>query len=206
MVKTACSVGAIDTTVAVMSGFFIFPAVFSVSGVEANAGPGLVFITLPNVFNMAFHSVPVVGYVFTVLFYLLLLLAALTSSISLHESVTVYAVESLRMTRSRASIWVSVLCMSLGVLCVYSFGPLSDFKLLGLTVFDLFDFVSSKILLPLGGIVICLFTGWYLDKRLVLAEVTNEGRLRFKLFRVYMFLVKYVVPVAIAAIFVNELI
>ena len=96
--------------------------------------------------------------------------------------------------------------MSLGVLCVYSFGPLSDFKLLGLTVFDLFDFVSSKILLPLGGIVICLFTGWYLDKRLVLAEVTNEGRLRFKLFRVYMFLVKYVVPVAIAAIFVNELI
>ena len=206
LVKTACSVGAIDTTVAVMSGFFIFPAVFSVSGVEANAGPGLVFITLPNVFNMAFHSVPVVGYVFTVLFYLLLLLAALTSSISLHESVTVYAVESLRMTRSRASIWVSVLCMSLGVLCVYSFGPLSDFTLLGLTVFDLFDFVSSKILLPLGGIVICLFTGWYLDKRLVLAEVTNEGRLRFKLFRVYMFLVKYVVPVAIAAIFVNELI
>jgi NSS family neurotransmitter:Na+ symporter len=89
---------------------------------------------------------------------------------------------------------------------VYSFGPLGDVKLFGLTFFDHFDFVSSKILLPLGGILICLFTGWYLDRRLVLDEVTNQGRLRFKLFRVYLFLIRYVVPIAIAAIFVNELI
>ena len=167
---------------------------------------GLVFITLPNVFNMAFQNVPVVGYVFTVLFYLLLLLAALTSSISLLESVTAYVVESLHQPRARASVYVSVLSMLLGVLCVYSFGPLSDVKLFGLTFFDLFDFVSSKILLPLGGILICLFTGWYLDRRLVLDEVTNQGRLRFKLFRFYLFLIRYVVPIAIAAIFVNELI
>ncbi len=203
--KTACSVSMIDTMVAVLSGFFIFPAVFSVSGVEANAGPGLVFITLPNVFNMAFQNVPLVGYVFTVLFYLLLLLAALTSSISLLESVTAYVVESLHQPRSRASVYVAVASMLLGVLCVYSFGPLSDVKLFGLTFFDLFDFVSSKILLPLGGILICLFTGWYLDRCLVLDEVTNQGRLRFKLFRVYLFLIRYVVPIAIAAIFVNEL-
>lgn len=205
LVKTACSVGIIDTIVAVLSGFFIFPAVFSVSGVTANAGPGLVFITLPNVFNMAFHNVPVLGYIFTVLFYVLLLLAALTSSISLHESVTAYVVESMHLTRKRASIWVSALCMLLGVLCVLSFGPLSDVKILGLTFFDLFDFVSSKILLPLGGIVICLFVGWYLDKQLVLNEVTNNGRLRFRFFKAYLFLIRFVVPVAIAALFVNEL-
>ena len=205
LVKTACSVGIIDTMVAVLSGFFIFPAVFSVSGVTANAGPGLVFITLPNVFNMAFHNVPVLGYIFTVLFYVLLLLAALTSSISLHESVTAYVVESMHLTRKRASIWVSALCMLLGVLCVLSFGPLSDVKILGLTFFDLFDFVSSKILLPLGGIVICLFVGWYLDKQLVLNEVTNNGRLRFRFFKAYLFLIRFVVPVAIAALFVNEL-
>lgn len=206
LVKTATSVSLIDTSVAILSGFFIFPAVFSVPGVEADAGPGLVFITLPNVFEMAFHSVPVIGYVFTVLFYLLLLLAALTSSISLHESVTAYVVESFHQTRKRASVLVSVLCMSLGVLCVLSFGVLSDVKLFGFTFFDLFDFVSSKILLPLGGIIICLFAGWYLDRKLVLEEVTNNGRLRFKLFRVYLFLIRYVVPIAIAAIFVNELI
>ncbi|MBO5784932.1 MAG: sodium-dependent transporter, partial [Bacteroidaceae bacterium] len=114
-------------------------------------------------------------------------------------------VESLHQPRARASVYVSVLSMLLGVLCVYSFGPLGDVKLFGLTFFDLFDFVSSKILLPLGGILICLFTGWYLDRRLVLDEVTNQGRLRFKLFRFYLFLIRYVVPIAIAAIFVNEL-
>ncbi len=206
LVKTACSVGVIDTTVAIMSGFFIFPAVFSVPGVEADAGPGLAFITLPNVFNMEFVGVPVLGYVFTVLFFLLLLLAALTSAISLHESVTAYVVESLGVPRTRAAVWVSALCLSLGVLCVWSFGPMADFKILGLTVFELFDFVSSKIILPLGGIIICLFVGWYLDRKLVLAELTNAGRVRFPLFRVYLFLVRYVVPVAIAAIFVNELI
>lgn len=205
LVKTACSVGVLDTLVAVLSGFFIFPAVFSVTGVDVDAGPGLVFITLPNVFRMAFHAVPLIGYVFTVLFYLLLLLAALTSTISLHESVTAYVVESMRLSRKKASAWVSLLCMSLGVLCVFSFGPLSSFKVMGLTVFELFDFLASKILLPLGGIVICLFTGWYLDRSLVQAEVTNGGKLRFRFFRFYLFLIRYVVPLAISAIFVNEL-
>ena len=205
LVKTALNVSVIDTIVAVLSGFIIFPAVFSVDGVEADVGPGLVFITLPNVFEMAFHNVPVIGYVFTVLFYMLLLLAALTSSISLHESVTAYLLERFHLPRGRASGLVSVSCMTLGVLCILSFGVLSGYTLFGLTFFDLFDFLASKVLLPLGGIVISLFVGYYLDRRIVRNEITNNGSLTFRLFGLYIFLTRYVVPVAIAAIFVNEL-
>lgn len=205
LVKTALNVSLIDTVVAVLSGFIIFPAVFSVEGVEADAGPGLVFITLPSVFEMAFHNVPVIGYVFTVLFYLLLLLAALTSSISLHESVTAYLLECFHLPRKTASILVSVSCMALGVLCTLSFGVMSDVTLFGLTVFELFDFLASKVLLPVGGILISLFVGYYLDRRIVQAEITNRGRLSFRLFGLYVFLIRYVVPIAIVAIFVNEI-
>ena len=204
--KTACSVSMIDTLVAVLSGFFIFPAVFSVSGVEANAGPGLVFITLPSVFNIAFHGVPWLGYVFSGLFYLLLMLAALTSAMSLHESVTAYLLETFSIPRKRAAVIVSVACMTLGVACSLSFGMWSHLTLFGMNLFELFDFVSSKVILPLGGIVICLFTGWYLDRRLVEDELTNGGTVRFRLFRLYYFIVRYVAPLAIAAVFVQELV
>ena len=155
---------------------------------------------------MAFHqSVPLLGYLFSGLFYLLLLLAALTSAMSLHESVTAYVIESLRLPRKKASAWVSVCCMALGVLCSLSFGVLSDVTVCGLTIFDLFDFCASKIIMPAGGLIICLFTGWYLDRKLVYNELTNCDTVPFRLFRFYIFLVRYVVPIAIALIFINEL-
>lgn len=205
LVKTAFSVCSIDTFVAILSGFIIFPAVFSVPNVNPNEGPGLVFVTLPHVFNIAFHSLPLLGYIFSGLFYLLLLLAALTSAMSLHESVTAFVIESLHVSRKKASALVSVSCMALGVLCCLSFGVLSDFTIFGLTVFELFDFCASKIIMPAGGLVICLFTGWYLDRKLVYNELTNGGTVPFRLFRVYVFLIRYVVPIAIAFIFINEL-
>ena len=204
--KTVFSVCAIDTFVAVLSGFIIFPAVYSVEGATVDAGPGLVFQTLPNVFNIAFHSVPVVGYIFSSLFYMLLILAALTSAMSLHEPVTAYLLEVTGMSRRAAATWVSCGCVALSCLCALSFGLLSDCRLFGMTIFDLFDFISSKFILPMGGIIISLFVGWYLDRRMVESEVTNGGRLRFRFFRVYIFLVRYVVPVAIASVFVHELI
>ena len=204
--KTVFSVCAIDTFVAVLSGFIIFPAVYSVEGATVDAGPGLVFQTLPNVFNIAFHSVPVVGYIFSSLFYMLLILAALTSAMSLHEPVTAYLLEVTRMSRRAAATWVSCGCVALSCLCALSFGLLSDCRLFGMTIFDLFDFISSKFILPMGGIIISLFVGWYLDRRMVESEVTNGGRLRFRFFKAYIFLVRYVVPVAIASVFVHELI
>ncbi len=205
LVKTAFSVGTIDTFVAILSGFIIFPAVFSVSNVEVDAGPGLVFITLPNVFHLAFSHLPVLGYIFSGLFYVLLLLAALTSAMSLHESVTAYVHETMHLSRPKAATVVSVCCMILGIGCSLSFGPWKDYTLFGMTMFDLFDFVASKIIMPLGGIIICLFVGWKLDRQLVHDELTNGGTVPFRFFRFYLFLVRYAVPLAIALIFVHEL-
>lgn len=205
LAKTAMSVSLIDTCVAVLCGFIIFPAVFSVPGVEANEGPGLVFITLPHVFNIAFHNVPIIGYVFSSLFYVLLMLSALTSAISLHEPVTAYIHEEWKVSRHRAAWMVTVACILLGIACSLSMGVWNDFRIFGLCLFDLFDFISAKIILPLGGIIICLFVGWRLDRQLVYNEVTNNGTLRVRLFRLYIFLVRWVSPAAIAVIFVNEL-
>lgn len=205
LVKTAFSVCSIDTFVAILSGFIIFPAVFSVPNVSPDEGPGLVFVTLPNVFNIAFHGFPVLGYIFSSLFYLLLLLAALTSAMSLHESVTAYVIEAFNIPRQKASALVSVSCMTLGILCSLSFGVLSEFTICGLTVFGFFDFCASKIIMPAGGLIICLFVGWHLDRELVRDELTNGGKVPFRLFCSYIFIIRYVVPIAIAAIFINEL-
>lgn len=205
LMKTAINVSLIDTCVAVLCGFIIFPAVFSVPGVEANEGPGLVFITLPHVFNIAFHNVPIIGYLFSGLFYVLLMLSALTSAISLHEPVTAYIHEEWHVSRHRAAWMVTLGCILLGVACSLSMGVWNGFQIGGLCLFDLFDFVSAKIILPLGGIIICLFVGWKLDRQLVYDEVTNKGTLRIPLFRFYIFLVRWVAPLAIAVIFFNEL-
>ena len=205
LMSSAVSVAAIDTFVAVLSGFIVFPAVFSVPGVEANAGPGLVFQTLPYVFNMAFDSVPWLGYLFSGMFYILLFLAALTSAISLHESVTAYVHENWHMPRKKAATLVSVATMLLGVICSLSFGLLSGWTLFGMNIFDLFDSVSSKILLPIGGILIALFVGWYLDRKLVYMEVTNNGTLSSRFFGVLLFLIRWVAPIAITSMFVEGL-
>ena len=205
LMKTAASVATIDTIVAVMAGFIIFPAVYSVQGLSPDAGPGLVFVTLPNVFQIAFGNVPWLGYVFSLMFYVLLVLAALTSTISLHEVSTAYIHESYHISRSKAAYIVTGGCIFLGVFCSLSFGVLSDATWMGMTIFDLFDFVTAKFIMPLGGMLISIFTGWYLDRKLVRDEVTNKGRLRLPFFGLYIFILKYVAPLAIGAIFLNEL-
>ena len=206
LMKTAGSVALIDTTVAILGGFIIFPAVFSVADVAPDAGPGLVFITLPNVFQMAFEHVPLVGWFFAVMFYLLLLLAALTSMMSIHEPVTAFLLERFDLSRRTATRIVTLSCIAVGVLCSLSFGPLKDVRwLFGMTFFDFFDFVSAKIFLPVGGIIIALFTGWKLDRQMVRDEVTNHGTLNSRIFPVYIFILKWLAPLAISLIFLNEL-
>lgn len=204
LVKTACSVSVIDTIVALLAGFIIFPAVFSVPGLEPGDGPGLVFKSLPYIFSHAFHSMPIMGYVFSLLFYLLLFLAALTSAISIHEPVTAYLHEAHSMSRKKAALCVSIVCMALGVVCSLSCGLLGDVKLFDMTIFDCFDALPSKILMPLGGIIISLFTGWYLDRRLMHDELTNMGKITFRFFSVYIFLLRWIIPVAIGLVFVNQ--
>lgn len=203
--RTAFNVSGIDTMVAVMSGFVIFPAVFSVQGIQPDAGAGLVFITLPNVFNMAFSGAPILGYVFSCMFYVLLLLAALTSAMSLHEPITAYLHETFGLSRRKAATTVSLSCMTLGVVSSLSCGIWSEYTVFGLTFFDFLDYLTAKIIMPIGGVLICVFVGWYLDSKLVRDELSNCGKAPFRLFPLFLFLIRYVVPLAICVIFVNEL-
>lgn len=149
LTRTAFSVGIIDTFVAVLAGFIIFPAAFSV-GIQPDAGPSLIFITLPNVFQQAFSGIPILAYIFSVMFYVLLALAALTSTISLHEVVTAYLHEEFNFTRGKAARLVTTGCILLGILCSLSLGVTKEFTIFGLGMFDLFDFVTAKLMLPLG--------------------------------------------------------
>ena len=203
MGKTALSVGVIDTMVAILAGLIIFPAAFSV-GIQPDAGPSLIFITLPNVFQQAFGGVPFLAMIFSLMFYVLLALAALTSTISLHEVVTAYLNEQFGMSRGRAAVWVTGFCVVTGVLSSLSLGVWND-KFFGLGFFDLLDFVTAKLMLPLSGLLVSLFVGWYLKRSLSYEELTNYGLQKAPYFPIYMFILRYLAPVAIVFIFVNEL-
>lgn len=205
LVKSAVGVCAIDSMVAILSGFIIFPAVFSVAGVEADAGPGLVYITLPNVFNMAFSKVPILGYVFSGLFYVLLLLAALTSTISMHEIATAFVHENYKISRNKAAVIVTIICVVLGTACSLSFGVWSEVKIWNRGFFDLFDFLTAKFIMPLGGILIAMFVEWYLDRKFVVRELTNDGTVRVWGLRFLLFLIRWVAPIGVGIVFVNEL-
>ena len=203
MGKTALSVGVIDTMVAILAGLIIFPAAFSV-GIQPDAGPSLIFITLPNVFQQAFGGVPFLAMIFSLMFYVLLALAALTSTISLHEVVTAYLNEQFGMSRGRAAVWVTGFCVVTGVLSSLSLGVWND-KFFGLGFFDLLDFVTAKLMLPLSGLLVSLFVGWYLKRSLSYEELTNYGLQQAPYFPIYMFILRYLAPIAIVLIFVNEL-
>ena len=205
LVRSAFNVCAIDTLVAVTCGIIIFPAVFSVDGAQVDAGPGLVFITLPRVFHTAFSDMPVLCYSFSSLFYLLLLLAALTSSISMHELCTAFVSEKYGMARSRAAGLVTVVCSLFGAACAMSFGPWKDMTFLGMGVFDWFDFLTAKFIMPLGGLLITVFVGWYMDREMVESQLTNWGTLRIRSLRILMLLIRWVAPIGVGLVFLNEL-
>jgi NSS family neurotransmitter:Na+ symporter len=201
--KTALSVGLIDTMVAILAGLIIFPAAFSV-GIQPDAGPSLIFITLPNVFQQAFGGIPILATVFSLMFYVLLALAALTSTISLHEVVTAYLNEQFGWSRGRSAIWVTSFCVVTGVLSSLSLG-IWDAKYFNLGFFDLLDFVTAKLMLPLSGFLVCLFIGWYLKRSVSYEELTNYGLNKASYLPLYMFIVRYLAPIAIVLIFINEL-
>lgn len=201
---TAMSVGLIDTFVAVLAGLIIFPAAFSV-GIQPDAGPSLIFITLPNVFQQAFSGVPVLAYVCSILFYVLLALAALTSTISLHEVSTAFLHEKFNFSRGKAARMVTAGSLIIGIVASLALGVWSDYKIAGMNFFDALDFLTAKIMLPVGGMMTALFVGWVLNRQIVRDEVTNYGSLKAGYYPVYIFILKYIAPIGIAAIFLNEL-
>ncbi len=204
LLNSAVQIGIIDTCVAILAGLMIFPAAFSV-GVSPDSGPSLIFITLPNVFEQAFASMPVVGYIISMAFYLLLSMAALTSLISLHEVSTAFFQEELHISRSRAATIVTVGCSLIGAVCSLSLGEWNFLKVAGVDLFDVFDFVTGQIFLPIGGLLTCFFIGWYIPKKLVKDEFTNWGTTRGIFFGTYYFLIRFVCPLAILAIFLHQL-
>ena len=203
LVRSAVQIGIIDTFVAILAGLMIFPAAFSV-GVSPDSGPSLIFITLPNVFQQAFAGMPVLGYVISLAFYALLSLAALTSLISLHEVSTAFFHEELHIGRKKAALIVTLSCSVLGAFCSLSLGGYDEMSFLGKTLFDIFDFVTGQVFLPVCGFLTCLMVGWYLPHKLVRDEFTNWGTLRGSLFHVYLFAIKYLCPACILIIFLHQ--
>lgn len=205
LTTSASQIAVIDCLVAILAGLMIFPAAFSV-GVNPDSGPSLIFITLPNVFQQAFASFPVVGYLISLLFFVLLSLAALTSLMSLHEVSTAFIQEELAINRKRAALLVSVTTAAIGALCSLSLGATDHLSFFGKTLFDIFDFITGQIFLPVVGFLTCIFIGWFVPHKIVRDEFTNYGTLRYThIFHVYLFLVKYVCPLAILLIFLHQL-
>ena len=193
----------IDTIVAILAGLMIFPAAFSV-GVNPDSGPSLIFITLPNVFNEAFSGMPVLGWVISLLFYLLLSIAAITSLMSLHEVSTAFFYEELHISRKKGALIVTVACTIIGSVCSLSLGAWSGLEIHGKSFFDIFDFVTGQIFLPIGGLLTCIFLGWCVPKKLVKEEFTNWGTVSQHFFGIFLFLVRFVAPLAILGIFMHQ--
>ncbi len=205
LTKSAVQIGVIDFLVALLAGLIIFPAAFSV-GVKPDSGPSLIFITLPNVFQQAFGGIPSLGYAVSVLFYILLSMAALTSLMSLHEVSTAFLQEEMGTTRKRAALMVTVGCIVMGGVCSLSLGAWNGLRMFGMTVFDMFDFVTGQLFLPMVGFLTCIFIGWFAPHKIVRDEFTNQGTLRnVTMFHFYLFLVKYVCPLCILFIFLHQL-
>lgn len=196
---TALQVSVADTVIAILAGVMIFPAVFAF-GINPAEGPGLVFIVLPNIFEQMAG-----GYYFAIIFFTLLSIAALTSTVSVLEVVVAYFSEELNMKRGKATIIAATAIGFVGVFATLSFGPLKNALIFGKTIFDWFDYLSANILLPLGAILIVIFVGWYLGKKNVRDELSNQGALKGKFVNTFMIIVKFIAPIAITLAFLYGL-
>ncbi|MGL5356825.1 MAG: sodium-dependent transporter, partial [Cetobacterium sp.] len=186
LVKSALYIPVLDTVIALLAGLAILPAVFSF-GLEPTAGPGLIFITLPKVFA----AMPF-GNVFGIMFFLLVLFAALTSTISLLEVVVSFVVDQLKLDRKKATFLVSGLIAAFAIPNSHSFGPMADFKVFfGLNFFDFLGYLTDNILLPVGGLMMCVFIGFIWNKEDLKNEITNDGEISFPLFSAWMIGIKY---------------
>ena len=204
LAKSAAQIALIDTLIAILAGLMIFPAAFSV-GIDADSGPSLIFITLPNVFNQAFVHIPWAGYLISILFYALLALAALTSTISLHEIGTSFFQEEMRLPRKKA-VWI--VSGASGVICILSsmsMGAVEGMTLFGMPLLSFFDFITAKLMMPIGALLTTFYVGWYAPLTTVRNEFTNKGTVSEKLFPLFLFTVRYICPIFILLIFMHEL-
>ncbi|MBO7305399.1 MAG: sodium-dependent transporter, partial [Bacteroidales bacterium] len=201
IIKMSAQTAIADTLFAILAGVAIMPAVFAF-GLEPGQGPGLLFVTIPYIFS----QLPL-GSVLAVLFFFVLFVAAITSSISLLEVVVAYLIEEFKLKRRNAVITVVLVVTLIGVFCSLSQGVLSDVKIFGLNIFDLLDYTSANILIPLGAMLIVLFAGWRMSKADFIDEITSGGERKVKSWYLTVILmsIKYLAPVVIGVIMVRGL-
>ncbi|MCM1441575.1 MAG: sodium-dependent transporter [Roseburia sp.] len=199
LVKSATITASLDTIVAVLAGVVIFPAVFTF-GFSPADGPTLVFEVLPSIFN----NLPF-GAVWSTLFFFLLILASLTSTISMSEISIAFLIEEIKMSRRSATISNTIIAMIGATLCALSFGCLADITVCGLTFFNLFDYLSSNILLPLGGMICSIFVGWVIDRSFVDNQLTDNGAIRLRALKLIVFCLRWIAPICIAIVFLNSI-
>ena len=183
-----------DTFVAILAGIIIFPMVFTFNLDPSSAGPGLIFQTLP----LAFGVMPY-GEVVATLFFILLFFAAITSSISLIEPAISFLIEKYSFSRAEATIRLSTLTWFVGIGTLLSFNYLSEATIFGMTFFDLLDNFTSKVMLPLGGLLMAIFVGFIVKKRIVIDELEMNQTL----FNFWRFIIRFIAPVAVTLIFIN---
>lgn len=197
LANTSVQVSLIDTTVAVLAGVAIFPAVFAF-GISPASGEALTFIVLPGIFQQMTG-----GMIFSFMFFLLLALAALTSTISVLEVIVAYFSEQLGLSRRKAILLATLSMFVLGITASLSLGLTSKVRLFGLNTFDLFNTTTANILLPLGGLLIVIFLGWFFPGKDVRDELSNGGTIKARYYMLYRFIIRFVAPIAITIVFLN---
>ncbi len=195
LTNISIEVSLTDTFIAVLAGVAIFPAVFAM-GLSPAEGPGLIFMVIPNVFM----QIPG-GFYFGIIFFFLLTIAALTSSISILEVVVAFCTEEFKIKRKYATIMAASAAALVGIFCTLSWSTFEGVTFFEMSIFDVLDYTASNILLPLGALLIVLFLGWQLSSSDVKDELSNKGLLKLKLYGTFNFIIKFIAPVAIAIIF-----
>ena len=197
--NTAYAVTASDTIIAMLAGIAIFPAVFAF-GIDPAEGEALIFITLPNIFQQMAG-----GYFWALIFFMLLVIAALTSTISVLEVVVAFCSEELNIGRKKATIVVASIITFIGIFCTLSQGPLDKLAIGDKNLFSILDYSAANIFLPVGAFFIVIFVGWFMGRKNVRDELSNQGTFRNKLFWLFMILVRFFAPIAIAIVFLYQL-
>ncbi len=200
LASSTVTIVALDTAIAIIAGLAILPAVFSF-GFEPSEGFGLIFRTLPAVFSRMNG-----GRIIAAMFFILVLFAALTSSVSLLEVIVAWVCSKTKLSRAWAAIFITILIFIAGIFASLSIGAIPDIKIGNMSLFEFFSFFSDKIIMPLGGFFICILTGyvWGIDN--AAKEITNSGKLKFTFRSFFSAAVRYVAPALIAIIFVSSII
>ncbi|MBN2616886.1 MAG: sodium-dependent transporter [Spirochaetales bacterium] len=198
---TAVQVAVADTIIALLAGVAIFPAVFAFN-IEPTAGPGLVFITLPNIFNQMSG-----GVFFETIFFILLAIAALTSTVSLLEVTVAFVTEDFGISRKIATVCIVISVIIIGAFFSLSMSPdvaISKISVMGMNLFDFIDYFTANWMLPMGALAVAIFAGWVLKSKELKDELTSGGLFPAKYISIFSIMIKFITPVLIIVVFINK--